>query len=123
MTKHGVDNLVVAGPLNYTTPASTYPWDYWPADESRSECGYVGLTNLGATCYMASCMQHLYMMPQARAAVLRADPAQSRHASTIAEMQRMFAYLMVSVTIQPRRRLLHGVLQAAPLRSDHFSIQ
>ncbi|KOB74143.1 Ubiquitin carboxyl-terminal hydrolase, partial [Operophtera brumata] len=47
---------------------STYPWDYWPAEESRSECGYVGLTNLGATCYMASCMQHLYMMPPARAA-------------------------------------------------------
>lgn len=58
----------------------------------------MGLTNLGATCYMASCMQHLYMMPQARAAVLRADPAASRHAATLHEMQRMFAYLMVSAT-------------------------
>ncbi|XP_068619314.1 ubiquitin carboxyl-terminal hydrolase puf [Battus philenor] len=77
-------------------PQSGYPWDYWPAEESRSECGYVGLTNLGATCYMASCMQHLYMMPQARAAVLLADPAQSRHAATLHEMQRMFAYLMES---------------------------
>ncbi|XP_061722090.1 ubiquitin carboxyl-terminal hydrolase puf [Cydia pomonella] len=77
-------------------PQSSYPWDYWPAEESRSECGYVGLTNLGATCYMASCMQHLYMMPQARAAVLRADPAHSRHGATLHEMQRMFAYLMES---------------------------
>ncbi|RVE55279.1 hypothetical protein evm_000177 [Chilo suppressalis] len=77
-------------------PQSSYPWDYWPAEESRSECGYVGLTNLGATCYMASCMQHLYMMPQARAAVLRADPAASRHSPTLHEMQRMFAYLMES---------------------------
>ncbi|CAH0594132.1 unnamed protein product [Chrysodeixis includens] len=77
-------------------PQSSYPWDYWPAEESRSECGYVGLTNLGATCYMASCMQHLYMMPQARAALLRADPAASRHAPTLHEMQRMFAYLMES---------------------------
>ncbi|KAM3962482.1 LOW QUALITY PROTEIN: ubiquitinyl hydrolase 1 puf [Aphomia sociella] len=76
--------------------SSVYPWDYWPAEESRSECGYVGLTNLGATCYMASCMQHLYMMPQARAAVLRADAAASRHAPTLHEMQRMFAYLMES---------------------------
>ncbi|XP_049877741.1 ubiquitin carboxyl-terminal hydrolase puf [Pectinophora gossypiella] len=75
---------------------SSYPWDYWPAEESRSECGYVGLTNLGATCYMASCMQHLYMMPGARAAVLCADPAASRHAATLHEMQRMFAYLMES---------------------------
>ncbi|XP_072930018.1 ubiquitin carboxyl-terminal hydrolase puf isoform X2 [Epargyreus clarus] len=77
-------------------PSSSYPWDYWPAEESRSECGYVGLANLGATCYMASCMQHLYMMPQARAAVLRADPAPCRHAATLHEMQRMFAYLMES---------------------------
>ncbi|XP_047514444.1 ubiquitin carboxyl-terminal hydrolase puf isoform X2 [Pieris napi] len=77
-------------------PSSSYPWDYWPAEESRSECGYVGLTNLGATCYMASCMQHLFMMPHARAAILGADPANSRHASTLHEMQRMFAYLMES---------------------------
>ncbi|KAG6460492.1 hypothetical protein O3G_MSEX012016 [Manduca sexta] len=77
-------------------PSCSYPWDYWPAEESRSECGFAGLTNLGATCYMASCMQHLYMMPQARAAVLRADPQHSRHAPTLNEMQRMFAYLMES---------------------------
>ncbi|CAB3248888.1 unnamed protein product [Arctia plantaginis] len=77
-------------------PQSSYPWDYWPAEESRSECGYVGLTNLGATCYMASCMQHLYMMPQARLALLQADPAASRHSATLHEMQRMFAYLMES---------------------------
>ncbi|VVC94832.1 unnamed protein product [Leptidea sinapis] len=75
---------------------SVYPWDYWPAEESRSECGHVGLTNLGATCYMASCMQHLYMMPRARAAVLRAQPARSRHAPVLREMQRMFAYLTES---------------------------
>lgn len=84
--------------MNPVGAVSSYPWDYWPAEESRSECGYAGLTNLGATCYMASCMQHLYMMPAARAAVLRADPAASRHAPTLHEMQRMFAYLMVSPT-------------------------
>ena len=31
-----------------------YPWEYWPREEGRSECGYVGLVNLGATCYMVS---------------------------------------------------------------------
>ncbi|XP_071450552.1 ubiquitin carboxyl-terminal hydrolase 34 [Hetaerina americana] len=50
-----------------------YPWDYWPHEDGRSDCGYVGLTNLGATCYMASCMQHLYMMPQARLSILSAQ--------------------------------------------------
>lgn len=49
-----------------------YPWDYWPHEDGRSKCGYVGLTNLGATCYMATCMQHLYMLPQARQSVLQA---------------------------------------------------
>ena len=49
---------------------SSYGWHYWPHDNGRSPCGLVGMINLGATCYMASCMQQLYMMPQARAAIL-----------------------------------------------------
>ncbi|XP_034127627.1 ubiquitin carboxyl-terminal hydrolase puf isoform X1 [Drosophila guanche] len=78
-------------------PKPPYPWDYWPRDEGRADCGYVGLTNLGATCYMASCIQHLYMMPQARAAVLRVPPAGAqKHAPTLLELQRMFAYLLES---------------------------
>lgn len=79
-------------------PYSPYPWDYWPHEDGRSDCGYVGLTNLGATCYMASCMQHLYMMPQARAEILSAqvDTCSSKHQSTLRELQRMFAYLLVS---------------------------
>lgn len=78
-------------------PHSPYPWDYWPRDDGRSECGYIGLTNLGATCYMASCIQHLFMMPQAREAVLHVDPKQAqKHATTLQELQRMFVYLMES---------------------------
>ena len=49
-----------------------YHWDHWPHEDGRSNCGYVGLTNLGATCYMATCMQHLYMIPQARKSILEA---------------------------------------------------
>lgn len=78
-------------------PHPPYPWDYWPRDDGRSECGYVGLTNLGATCYMASCIQHLYMMPQAREAVLMVPPqAAQKHGATLHELQRMFAYLLES---------------------------
>lgn len=78
-------------------PHSPYPWDYWPRDDGRSECGYVGLTNLGATCYMASCIQHLFMMPQTREALLRVEPQiAQKHATTLQELQRMFAYLMES---------------------------
>lgn len=78
-------------------PHSPYPWDYWPHEDGRSDCGYVGLTNLGATCYMASCMQHLYMMPQARVAILGADCNRAnKHQLTLRELQRMFAYLLES---------------------------
>uniref|UniRef100_A0AAR5QD97 ubiquitinyl hydrolase 1 n=1 Tax=Dendroctonus ponderosae TaxID=77166 RepID=A0AAR5QD97_DENPD len=77
-------------------PNSPYPWDYWPHEDGRSDCGYVGLTNLGATCYMASCMQHLYMMPQARASILAACTQDSKHEPTLKELQRMFAYLLES---------------------------
>lgn len=73
-----------------------YLWDYWPHDDGRSSCGYVGLTNLGATCYMASCMQHLFMMPQARRSILEAKCDESnKHASILVELKRMFAYLLV----------------------------
>ncbi|XP_049955909.1 ubiquitin carboxyl-terminal hydrolase 34 [Schistocerca serialis cubense] len=78
-------------------PHSPYPWDYWPHEDGRSDCGFVGLTNLGATCYMASCMQHLYMMPQARSSILQAQcDGSSKHEMTLRELQRMFAYLLES---------------------------
>ncbi|XP_018562913.1 ubiquitin carboxyl-terminal hydrolase 34 [Anoplophora glabripennis] len=100
--------LVKGSPQNYAVlhekllrqhqpgPNSPYPWDYWPHEDGRSECGYVGLTNLGATCYMASCMQHLYMMPQARASILAANTVDAKHEPTLKELQRMFAYLLES---------------------------
>src|SRR5438874_2607824 len=83
------------------TPASNqlrpYPWDYWPHDECRSDCGYVGLTNLGATCYMASCMQHLYMLPEARNVILSVRPTPGlKHENTLKELQKMFVYLLES---------------------------
>lgn len=82
-----------------------YPWDYWPRDEGRSDCGYVGLTNLGATCYMASCIQHLYMMPQARELLIKVAPGEARkHETMLQELQRMFVYLLESErkTYNPR---------------------
>ena len=76
---------------------SQYSWDNWPHEEGRSNCGYVGLTNLGATCYMATCMQHLYMIPEARKSVLEAQNIYSnRHEGTLYELKKMFAYLLVS---------------------------
>lgn len=51
---------------------AAYKWDYWPHEDVRAECRFVGLTNLGATCYLASTIQQLYMIPEARQAVFTA---------------------------------------------------
>ncbi|XP_066282190.1 ubiquitin carboxyl-terminal hydrolase 34-like isoform X3 [Branchiostoma lanceolatum] len=74
-----------------------YPWNYWPHEDGRSPCGFVGLTNLGATCYMASCIQQLYMMPQLRAAILASKVKEDiQNVATLMELQRMFAFLLES---------------------------
>ncbi|RWS31314.1 hypothetical protein B4U80_00975 [Leptotrombidium deliense] len=79
------------------TSHSPYPWDYWPHDDCRSDCGYVGLINLGATCYMASCVQHLFMLPEARVAILSARITnETKHSSVLQELQKMFAFLLES---------------------------
>lgn len=81
-------------------PNSPYPWEYWPHDDGRSECGFVGLTNLGATCYMASCMQHLFMMPEARYSILSTKTDENtKHKDILIEIQKMFAYLLVRYVI------------------------
>ncbi|MGH0137239.1 UNVERIFIED_CONTAM: hypothetical protein FKN15_063069 [Acipenser sinensis] len=72
-----------------------YKWDYWPHDDVRAECRFVGLTNLGATCYLASTIQQLYMIPEARQAIFTAKYAEEiKHKTTLLELQKMFTYLM-----------------------------
>lgn len=119
-------------------PAShaAYKWDYWPHEDVRAECRFVGLTNLGATCYLASTIQQLYMIPEARQAVFtakvgpvpgscgdpRVQPWSSRsacvfqyaedikHKTTLLELQKMFTYLMVSCWSSPASRRVVRVL-------------
>ena len=75
----------------------SYPWDFWPHDDCRSDCGYVGLVNLGATCYMASCLQHLFMIPEARKTILASNASSGvKHEHILYELQRMFAFLQES---------------------------
>nr|XP_027204063.1 probable ubiquitin carboxyl-terminal hydrolase FAF-X [Dermatophagoides pteronyssinus] len=45
-------------------------WDYFPNIAMRPENGFVGLKNAGATCYMNSVLQQLFMIPEVRNGIL-----------------------------------------------------
>ena len=80
-------------------------WHYMPSAMERARCGYVGLKNLGATCYLNALAQQLYMIPEFRQGLIElpvADappPPPPEKGSTdpnrafLAQLQLMFGYL------------------------------
>ncbi|XP_055701076.1 probable ubiquitin carboxyl-terminal hydrolase FAF isoform X2 [Phlebotomus papatasi] len=50
-------------------------WEYLPPVGPRSNKGFCGLKNAGATCYMNSVLQQLYMVPSIRLGILSAAGA------------------------------------------------
>lgn len=50
-------------------------WDYFPAIGPRPLQGFVGLKNAGATCYMNSVLQQLYMVESIREGLLACEGA------------------------------------------------
>ncbi|GFO40772.1 ubiquitin carboxyl-terminal hydrolase 24, partial [Plakobranchus ocellatus] len=75
---------------------NTKEWEYMPPVDGRAACGYVGLRNGGATCYMNSVIQQLYMTPGVPEAVLSVDEDQPDEESMFYQMQQMFGHLMES---------------------------
>lgn len=45
-------------------------WNHSPSAGERSATGYVGLKNLGCTCYMNSLLQQFFMVPDFRQGIL-----------------------------------------------------
>lgn len=44
-----------------------------PLVEGRSFCGFVGLKNAGATCYMNSVLQQLFVQPEIKESILSVE--------------------------------------------------
>ncbi|KAJ1551947.1 hypothetical protein HK096_001834, partial [Nowakowskiella sp. JEL0078] len=85
--------------LQATASNSEKTWNYSPKFAQKSSCGYVGLKNLGATCYMNSIMQQFFMIPSFRAGILSAKASETADTDStlLQQLQIMFSYLQESV--------------------------
>ncbi|CAI7784594.1 unnamed protein product, partial [Closterium sp. NIES-53] len=84
-------------PLHFASVEHELPsWEYLPSCAPRPRAGYSGLKNAGATCYMNSVFQQLFMQPQVRRALLAfpETPESDRPLSVIYQVQAIFSYLL-----------------------------
>ncbi|ETO16136.1 Ubiquitin carboxyl-terminal hydrolase family protein, partial [Reticulomyxa filosa] len=78
-------------------------YGYSPDQNTRSNRGYVGLENLGSTCYMNSLLQQFYMMPHFRNAIICSGKEKAKDMtpeqqadSALYQVMRTFSFLTLS---------------------------
>ncbi|CAF1099925.1 unnamed protein product [Rotaria sp. Silwood1] len=79
-------------------------WEFMPQVNPRAPCGLVGLYNGGATCYMNSILQQLYMLPQISEHILSVpddldntnETNKTGDSSLFYQLQQVFGHLMES---------------------------
>ncbi|CAF0869760.1 unnamed protein product [Rotaria sordida] len=79
-------------------------WEFLPQVNPRAPCGLVGFYNYGATCYVNSILQQLYMLPQISEHILSVpddlDSANGTNktgdSSLFYQLQQVFGHLMES---------------------------
>jgi len=81
-----------------TTSYSTGSSSYWVQNE-RASCGFAGLKNQGATCYLNSLLQSYYMTPRLREALFRfrydESSKEPKERCVPYQLQRLFAHMQL----------------------------
>ncbi|KAK2177004.1 hypothetical protein NP493_624g01033 [Ridgeia piscesae] len=77
-------------------PESAKQWEHMPPVTGRSAADFVGLKNGGATCYMNSVLQQLYMTPGVVESVLAVNDEQIEEDSVFCQVQQVFGHLLES---------------------------
>ena len=70
-------------------------WMNSPVSKEKSQTGYVGLKNLGCTCYMNSILQQLFMIDTFRDSILRC-PSEASEDNLLYQLQYVFSGLRSS---------------------------
>ena len=85
---------------NFWRTPSNADWFIVGITSERSETGYVGLENLGCTCYMNSLMQQLYMISDFRDTILETEDVNASktedHDNLFHQIQLIFGGLKIS---------------------------
>ena len=89
------------GPLlsNFWRTQNYSDWFIHPLMTERSKSGFVGLKNLGCTCYMNSLIQQFYMIPEFRETILATDDYNQNielEDNLLYQLQLIFAALKLS---------------------------
>lgn len=75
-------------------------WGYDPQTTKRARCGFVGLQNLGATCYVNSIVQQFFMNKDFRTGILDAPTDENdsnRNDTLLYQLQLLFGNLQESM--------------------------
>ncbi|VEL13499.1 unnamed protein product [Protopolystoma xenopodis] len=74
-----------------------FQWDVQPALAGRAQCGFVGLRNGGATCYMNAVLQQLFMQPGIPETLLSVTETEDLDEKNIlVQTQKLFGHLLTS---------------------------
>ena len=75
-------------------------WDYLPPVGPRPAKGFVGLKNAGATCYMNSVLQQLYMVESIRVGILASEGAAVDLNEDFSGEERMEGEVSITIPVQ-----------------------